>query len=405
MGKKLKLAILGSRGIPNRYGGFEQFAEKLSVGLARRGMEVWVYNSHNHPCRDATWNGVHRIFCQDPEFLIGQAGQFIYDLNCINDSRKRDFDIIFQLGTTSSSVWHRRLPRGVVVVTNMDGLEWKRSKYSAPVRRFLKHAEKLAVKSSDHLVADSEAIQQYLQETYGVPSACIAYGADIPHGAHDPGTDPARDLAPVNDFLQAGDGGSGQRPLERDGYFLLIARLQPDNHIEEIIRGVIGSGSEHPLLVVGNDRGRFAGRLKKKYANAKYARTHAQPNRVIFTGGIYDIGLLDRLRRNARLYFHGHSAGGTNPSLLEAMAAGALICAHDNPFNRWVLGEDAWYFRKGEDIADLAGGGQDPIRRKQMKENNLLKIRERFSWEGIIGDYEALFYEVARKSGRIGRAH
>ncbi len=138
----LKIAILGCRGIPNRYGGFEQFAEKLSVGLVEGGHQVWVYNSHNHPCRDALWRGVHRVLCYDPEYRLGQFGQFIYDWNCIRDSRRRGFDIILQLGNTSSSVWHRQLPRASVVVTNMDGLEWKRSKYNRPVQRFLKYAEK-----------------------------------------------------------------------------------------------------------------------------------------------------------------------------------------------------------------------------------------------------------------------
>ena len=163
----LKIAILGTRGIPNHYGGFEQFAEYLAKGLVERGFEVSVYNSHNHPYREKTWNGVEIIHCYDPEDKIGTAGQFIYDLNCIKDSRKRDFDIILQLGYTSSSVWNRFLPRKrTIITTNMDGLEWKRSKYSKPVQQFLKRAEGLAVKFSDHLIADSKGIREYLKEKY-----------------------------------------------------------------------------------------------------------------------------------------------------------------------------------------------------------------------------------------------
>ncbi len=146
----MKIAILGSRGIPNIYGGFEQYAEYLSIGLAKLGFEVSVYCSSTHPEKAITYHGVKRILCNDPEGRIGTAGQFVYDLNCIIDARKRDFDIIYQLGYTSNSVWWWLLPKKSIIVTNMDGLEWKRSKYSSKVRLFLKYAERLAVFHSDH---------------------------------------------------------------------------------------------------------------------------------------------------------------------------------------------------------------------------------------------------------------
>ena len=121
----MKVAILGCRGIPNAYGGFEQFAQYLSEGLVNLGHSVSVYNAHNHPYQDEFWNGVKIIHIHDPEKKIGTIGQFIYDYNCIQDARNRDFDIILQLGYTSSSVWHKFLPKGVPILTNMDGLEWK----------------------------------------------------------------------------------------------------------------------------------------------------------------------------------------------------------------------------------------------------------------------------------------
>src|SRR5689334_13561602 len=146
----MRIAILGTRGIPNSYGGFEQFAEYLSIGLIDKGHEVTVYNSHNHPYQGDSWKGVDIVHCYDPEHLIGTAGQFIYDLNCILDCRKKDFDIILQLGYTSSSVWLKRFlsKKKFTVTTNMDGHEWKRSKYSAKVKKFLLYAEKLAVQNS-----------------------------------------------------------------------------------------------------------------------------------------------------------------------------------------------------------------------------------------------------------------
>ena len=175
----MKIGIIGTRGIPNYYGGFEQFAEYLSVDLVKAGHEVFVYNSHSHPFQESNWNGVNIIHCNDPEDKMGTAGQFIYDLNCILDSRKRKFDIILQLGYTSSSIWGWLLPSKSIIVTNMDGLEWKRSKYSKPVQKFLQFAEYLGVKFSDHLIADSVGIQSYLKEKYKKDSVYIPYGANV----------------------------------------------------------------------------------------------------------------------------------------------------------------------------------------------------------------------------------
>ncbi|HYD91010.1 MAG TPA: DUF1972 domain-containing protein, partial [Flavobacterium sp.] len=160
----MKIAILGTRGIPNYYGGFEQFAEYFAAYLAEKGHEAYVYNSHNHPYQEKTFKGAHIIHKYDPEYRVGTFGQFIYDFNCIRDIRKRNFDIILQLGYTSSSIWSFMFPKKAIVITNMDGLEWKRSKYSAPVRQFLKFAERLAAISSDYLVADSLGIQSFLKK-------------------------------------------------------------------------------------------------------------------------------------------------------------------------------------------------------------------------------------------------
>ena len=164
------MPFFGTRGIPNHYGGFEQFAQYLSEGLCQMGHEVFVYNSHNHPYQKNKWNEVNIIHCYDPEFKLGTIGQFIYDFNCTLDSRKRNFDVILQLGYTSSSVWNWLFKRTTRLFTNMDGLEWKRTKFSRPVSLFLKYAEKLAVKHSDVLISDSLGIQSYLEKKYAVKS-------------------------------------------------------------------------------------------------------------------------------------------------------------------------------------------------------------------------------------------
>ncbi len=376
--KKTTIAILGSRGIPNHYGGFEELAEHLSAGLVSLGYDVFVYNVHHHPCSEKKWNGVNRLFCYDPERIIGLAGQFIYDLNCINDSRKRGFDVIIQLGYTSSSIWHKRLPSNAKIITNMDGLEWKRQKYNRITRRFLKNAELLAVRNSDVLIADNLEIKDYLQKTYQVSSVFIPYGADncILEPTNRGNT--TQIVIPVN---------NSEIELKKNEFFLLIARLQPDNHIEEIIQGVLHSGVQQPLVVVGNHKTRYGKILFKKYASQL----------VLFTGGIYQSSLLGQLRSQASLYFHGHSAGGTNPSLLQAMASSVPICAHDNPFNRSVLGADAFYFRKPTGIASIINQNHNKQQQPVMCKNNLKKIKQHYCWDKIVRDYEIIIKNIVIK--------
>lgn len=361
--KKMKIAILGTRGIPNHYGGFEQFAEFFSVFLAERGHEVYVYCSGNHPFREKTFKGVNLIHCTDPEDKIGTAGQFLYDFNCILDSRRRNLDVILQLGYTSSSVWHWLLPKKPVIVTNMDGLEWKRTKFSQSVQKMLKWAEKLAVKSSDVLVSDSIGIQSYIKGKYGVDSAYIAYGAEL-------------FTLPDENIL------SGYE-VEKGRYNMLIARLEPENNIETILDGVVEAEDQTPFLVVGKHETTFGEYLKAKFANQRNIR---------FVGGIYNLTHLNNLRYFSKLYFHGHSVGGTNPSLLEAMASGALIAAHRNEFNSAILNDNAFYFSDAHEVASLLSGTEKSDNLRLIQHNSDAIARE-FNWNSINEAYEQLFFK------------
>jgi glycosyltransferase involved in cell wall biosynthesis len=282
----MKIAIIGTRGIPNNYGGFEQFAEYLSVGLVNRGHEVFVYNSHNHPYKKNIWNGVNIIHCYDPEYLIGTPGQFIYDLNCIVSCRKYDVDIILQLGYTSSSIWNRMMPKKSILVTNMDGIEWKRSKFSPKVQRFLKYAEGLAVKYSNYFVSDSIGIQQYLEKEYKVESTYIPYGAEIMG-------------VPNFDILN-------QYDLKLYDYDIVIARMEPENNIEMMLKGFLHSKKERDLVIIGSLETKFGQYLSNKY----------QDKKIKYLGFVSGLDTLNSLRYFSNLYFHGHSVGGTNPSLL-----------------------------------------------------------------------------------------
>lgn len=362
----MKIAIIGTRGIPNHYGGFEQCAEYLALGLVKRGHEVLVYNSHNHPYQEYQWNGVDLKHCYDPEYKLGTAGQFIYDLNCILDVRKRKCDVILQLGYTSGSVWGWLLPKKVVVTTNMDGLEWKRTKYSNKVRKFLQWAESLGVKYSDHLISDSIGIQDYLKEKYHADSTFIAYGATL-------------FTEPVLQTLENYEVSAYQ-------YDMLIARLEPENSIEIILDGVVKAAVERPFLVIGKHETEYGNYLKGKYSGNTQIR---------FVGGVYNIDVLNSLRYYSNLYFHGHTVGGTNPSLLEAMASNSLICANDNPFNRYILGDDAIYFKDNNEVAEqLNQVKYDAERYQAMLQANSGKITNIYDWELIVDQYEKHLSEV-----------
>lgn len=364
---KIKLGILGCRGIPNHYGGYEQFAQYLSKGLVARGYEVWVYNSSLHPYQADEWEGVKLIHCYDPEDKLGAFGQFVYDFHCLRDASKRPFDVLLQLGYTSSAIWHRLWPKNMLQVMHMDGLEWKRSKYSPLVQRFLHKMEAWAAQKADALVADSEVIQTYLKDHYQQDAAFIPYGAPL-------GISPnVQDLAPWG--------------LVAKQYFLAIARFVPENNLEPIIQGYLASQHPFPLVLVGEPRHRYGQYLQKRYASS----------RVVFIGSIYDQTMLDSLRFHAGLYFHGHSVGGTNPSLLEAMACQVPICAHDNPFNRAVLGTEALYFDGDTAISDHLSKWEQISFPFQWIVANAEKIQHKYHWEKILDAYEGLFGRMLKE--------
>jgi hypothetical protein len=349
----MKIGILGTRGIPNQHGGFEQFAEFVAPALVSRGHKVFVYNSSLHPYKESSWKGVELIKKADPEKGLGTIGHFIYDLNCILDTRNRNYDVILQLGYTSSSVWASLLPKGAAIVTNMDGLEWKRAKYSKPVRNFLKIAEKWAVSKSDKLIADSKGIQAYLLDKYRRNAEFVAYGATL--------------------FDSPDERALDKYELLKYSYNLLIARMEPENNIETIIQGHLQSGTEKNLILIGSTNKAYGTYLRDKY---EYHKT-------LFLGAVYDIDLLNNLRHFSSFYFHGHSVGGTNPSLLEAMASQALIIAHDNIFNRAVLGEDAFYFSSPHDIVSILKSQNGKPECPAYIENNNFKIEKYYSWDHI----------------------
>ncbi|MDR3681805.1 MAG: DUF1972 domain-containing protein [Flavipsychrobacter sp.] len=360
----MKIGIIGTRGIPNQYGGFEQFAETFSTRMVEKGHEVTVYNSHRHPYQQKSYKDVQIVSCYDPEFLLGTAGQFIYDLNCIRDSRKQNFDVILQLGYTSSTIWSWLYPKSSILVTNMDGLEWSRAKYNKAIQYFLTYAEKWGVRNSDHLIADSKGIQEYLRDKYNADAELIPYGADIYESTDD-------DYSVLAEFS-----------VQPNGYDLLIARFEPENNIETTLKAYTAVPGRKIVLIGNHNDTSFGRRLYKEYG--------MNPD-VVFSGSIFDPMQLNALRYHSRLYIHGHSVGGTNPSLLEAMGCNALICAHENQFNKHVLGKDAYYFKNSKDLVSIISAPYVKKEQEKWLFNNRLKIANEYNWDRITEKIETCF--------------
>jgi glycosyltransferase involved in cell wall biosynthesis len=326
-----------------------------------------VYNSHRHPYQEKKWNNVNIIHCTDWEYRFGTAGQFVYDRNCINDASKRNFNLLLHLGYTSDSVWHSRWPKDAVNMINMDGMEWQRKKYNQLTRRFLKRAEHLAAVYGDVLVADSTVIQAYLKNTYGKLSHYIPYPAEVFEKP---------DAKQLEKFQ-----------LQPQKYYMLMARMVPENNLEIIIRGYQLSRQTNPLLIIGDKSNRFGKYLVSTYNHQS----------VIYAGSIFDAELLNNLRYYSLHYFHGHSVGGTNPSLLEAMAGGCNIIAHDNVFNKSILGADADYFTNERQIAALLNKEKNEALLLSQKNKNLEKVRALYHPDKIIEAYEQLMLSSLQK--------
>lgn len=377
----MKIAFLSTRGIPNNYGGFEQFAEYISVGLVQRGHEVTVYSPHFHPYQKVEYKGVRIKHIKSPENWMGSSvGSFFYDFRCMRDALKKEkFDIIYECGYTSiipAYIWFNVKKRKyVIVTTNMDGLEYKRTKFNPLVRKFVFWEEKMAVKHSHYLVADNMGIQDYYKEKYGKPSTFLAYGADI-HDDYD------ADL--LNEYA-----------LTPSNYYLIVARIEPENNIEMAIEGYLASKEKgkRPLIIVGKTNTQFALKLINKFGEHR---------EIKFLGGIYDFKKLNSIRHYSYAYFHGHSVGGTNPSLLEAMASGVFMLAHDNIFNRTVLHNNAFYYNDKTSVAYILDKIDTIVaeNKQRIVDANLNEINTNYSWENLINEHEKYFYWLMEDKGK-----
>lgn len=361
----MRLAILGTRGIPAHYGGFETFADEIAVRLQQRGIEVTVYCEEgcNAPHMEE-YNGVSLVYVPAPRF--GPLTTIMFDLRCLLAVRSKH-DVVYMLGYGASLFCF--LPRlwGKRVWINMDGIEWSRSKWSLPARIWLRVMEAVAMWTPNRVVADAEAIREHLLRRYQRMPACSV----IPYGA------PIIDQAEAALLAEWG--------LEEGGYYLVVCRLEPENHVLEIVQGYAASRGTLPLVVVGDHT-----------VGTPYVRQllEIKDPRIRLVGAVYEQPKLQALRFFTRVYFHGHSVGGTNPSLLEALGCGNAVIAHDNPFNREVAGAAACHFRSSADIPDLVQRmDADAGLRGAMRVSAREIVSKRYTWELIADSYLRLLAE------------
>ncbi len=355
--------ILGTRGVPAAHGGFETFAEKLALFLVRQGIGVTVYCQSDGPVdlkgREDHWNGIHRVHFGTRR--SGAAGTMEFDLACVRHVRKRPgVDLVLGYNTAVFNLLQRLSGRRVLM--NMDGIEWKRRKWSAPAKLWLLLNEIIGANLANVAIADHPEIGRHISRRCLKRPVVIPYGADAVLAADD---------APVRAL--------GLRP---DEYFVSIARIEPENSILEIIEAFLESGTNMDLVMLG--------RLDPDNAYHRKVRALGR-GRVRFPGAIYETDAVKALRFHARAYFHGHQVGGTNPSLVEALGAGNAVIAHDNRFNRWTAGPGQRFFRSVHDCRDhVARLSVDTLAVKQAREAARNRHAEAFRWHDILGQYQDL---------------
>ena len=368
--RPLRIALMGTRGVPARYGGFETCIEEVGARLVERGHVVVVY------CRAGddgqvpppwTYRGMRLVHL--PALRRRMLETLSHTALSVAHQARFPADAAIVFNAANAPLLPVLRARGIPVATHVDGLEWQRAKWGRAGSRYYRAAEALAVRWSDMLIADAQGIQDYYREEFGVPSRLIAYGApSLEHLGSDRLA--LLDLAPAR-------------------YHLVVARFEPENHVLEIVEGYRRSTARLPLVVVGS----------APYAD-QYTRLvkEAADGRVRLLGSVWDQELLDQLYANSLDYLHGHSVGGTNPSLLRAIGAGAASTAFDVTFNREVLGGAGRYFRTPDDVARLVEVAEAEPDAEHAR-GAAARVRARaYDWDEVAEAYASLCRDLAMQS-------
>lgn len=377
--------IIGSRGLPAQYGGFETFVEQLvshQVSPKIRYHVACLSDSSHH--QHSEYKGADCFTINPPK--LGPARVIAYDMMAISyaldlvKAQQIERPIFYILGNTIggfiASFAKKIHSVGGTLFVNPDGLEWKRTKWSKPVQTYLKYAEKLMAKHADLLIADNEGIEDYIQTAYpGTQTRFIAYGTDLtPTGYQS-------DSEAVLDFF-------GQWNLMEKDYYLIIGRFVPENNYVTAIKEFMASSTKRDLVIVANHAG--SAYFQKLEEETDFSRD----KRIKFVGTVYDSNLLKYLRNQCRAYIHGHEVGGTNPSLLEALAQTNENLVLGVDFNQKVALNGARYWTKEQGnlsrLLDRIDGQEEAVELGQIAKEHM---RNAYTWEKIVRDYEELFLQ------------
>lgn len=374
--------IIGSRGLPAKYGGFETFVQEL---VTRKQDSRIVYHvaclSDEGSYQHFDFQGTDCFTICPPQ--LGPARVIAYDTMALNYALKlaeksgSERPVFYILGNTMGplvQLFTKRVHRlGGRLLVNPDGLEWRRTKWPKPVRAYLKLAERAMTKHADLVVADNPGIASYLEDTYGqLPVTTIAYGTDLEPSKL------ATDSSDFQSFLQEWNLRAGE-------YYLIVGRFVAENNYETMIREFIQSQTQRPLVLVCNYQG------SSYFESLRQKTGFDQDSRIRFVGTVYDSDLLKKIRQEAYAYIHGHEVGGTNPGLLEALAHSDVNLVLGVDFNRVVAEETALYWSK--ESGDLTSLLEkiEINRPSHLGEGAKKRMQQFYSWEKIVDDYEEVF--------------
>lgn len=361
--------ILGTRGIPANYGGFETAAENIARYLADHGWRTIVYcqTDHNGPAYEDVWNGIERVNISVPN--VGWLGTAKFDWLSIRHAVKRR-DVCLTLGYNTGVFNVLQRIHRVPNVINMDGIEWSRKRWGFFRQAILYVNERFAAWFGNELIADHPELHTYLRSR--APERKIT---TITYGAHRLDNAPS---TPVEDL-----------GLEPKRYLTLIARPIPENSVRELVEGFSAKKRGFQLAVLGDYDGD---------ADAYHREVlDAASDEVVFLGAIYDPATVQALRYHSLAYLHGHTVGGTNPSLVEALGAGNPVIAHDNKYNTWVAGDAGLYFSTPEDVEkriDQLLNDTELV--TELSRNARRRFDSEFTWDHVAGQYEALLRKSLR---------
>jgi len=365
----LTIAMVGTRGVPAAYGGFETAIEEVGRRLAERGHDVVVY-TRGSAHREKTYLGMRIVHL--PAVPVKQIETLSHTgLSTLHLMARRRPDATFVFNAANSPFLPLLRLRRAPVALHMDGLEWRRSKWGPRGKSYYRWAEQFGVRTADALIADAPGIADYYRHQFDVPTEMIRYGAPI--------------------LESVADGRIEELGLTPAGYHLVVARFEPENHVLEIVEGYRRSAATLPLVVVGSAP------YSSEYTQ-RIQQAAAGDERIRLVGGVYDQDLLDALYFHAFTYDHGHSVGGTNPSLLRALGASTAVIAFDVAFNREVLDDEGWFFSTPDDVAAAFEQSEaDPGRTRELGARGQERARTAFRWEDVADAYEHLARALATR--------